>query len=1253
MMGPKWKLAVDVGGTFTDAVAIAPNGQRLATKVLSMSAVRMNANLRDSNSLALSSRAVRPSRGFIGMDVVLPGASRGSTLARIVAFDVGTSIATLDRAWTGAANAVVDLVADEEAPTLAARLITETPVGERVPSLELRLATTRGTNALLERTGARTAWFVTKGFADLLHIGDQTRPDLFARDIAPRRPLASHVVEVTGRLASNGDEIAIHDRDALAADARRAVAAGYVDAALTLVHGWRRPDLEGELAGVLRNAGFLRVTTGAASAPFPGLLARAETTVLDAWLGPVLASYLDRVRSSLNGADVLVMTSAGTLVRREVFSPKQGLLSGPAGGVAGALEAGRRSGISQLITFDMGGTSTDTARLAGSPDLDSTHSVGGVRLAAPAVAVESVAAGGGSICRVDRGIPVVGPESAGSKPGPACYGAGGPLTITDCNLLLGRIPEDRFGIAVNRAAAEARVAELLTALGSPVGREELLEGFLAIADERMAEAVREVSVRRGYDPKDHALVAFGGAGGLHACAVASRLGIERVLVPQNQGLLSAVGALSATRSCVVREAVVAPLDECAPKLEAVFERLERTALNELDAAGDVEITFERTAEMRQLGQESTLDVRCEHGGLLAAEFSARHVAAFGMHPGERGLEVVAVRLRAAVAAVKEDAQSLSRNPRSVVPAAISDVFMNGVSHATPVFERAALDIGAALNGPALIVESHGTTLVAAGWRVTVDSAHALCVTRLASDVVVRRASSIELELYTHRFRSIAYEMGEVLRRASVSTNIKERLDFSCAVLDAEGRLVVNAPHIPVHLGAMGLCARSLLENEEVRPGDSFVVNHPAFGGSHLPDVTVMTPVFTRDGTLIAWVGSRAHHAELGGIVPGSMPPAARSLSEEGVAIAPLRISIGGKTDLSAVSQCLSGAPYPTRALKDNLSDILAAESANRRGSARLLELAEVYGVGPVSGAMNDLRRRAEVVVTEALRVLGTAPRGATSYLDDGTRIQVSISFDGARPVIDFAGTSGVHTGSLNATPAVTRACVLYALRLLVDEPLPLNEGFLEAIDLRVPEGLLNPRFDADPRLCPGVVAGNVETSQRVVDTLLAALGTGAMSQGTMNNVTFGHAHGSHYETVGGGAGATARANGASGVQVHMTNTRITDPEVLESRHAVRIESFEFRRGSGGAGRHRGGDGLRRSYRFLVPMTVSLLAQRRASGPDGASGGEAGAPGTQHVMRADGTLVKVDAMSTFVVGAGDVLVVETPGGGGFGAPLGSG
>ncbi|HYH78579.1 MAG TPA: hydantoinase B/oxoprolinase family protein, partial [Longimicrobium sp.] len=855
----------------------------------------------------------------------------------------------------------------------------------------------------------------------------------------------------------------------------------------------------------------------------------------------------------------------------------------------------------------------------------------------------------------------VGPESAGAAPGPACYGAGGPLTLTDCNLLLGRISPHHFAIPVDSGpaadAADALLREVQGRTGEETTREALLAGLLDIADERMADAIRTISLRRGYDPAGYALVAFGGAGGQHACGVAERLGIETVIVPADAGLLSAMGIGNAPLERFAERQVLRPLGEVNGDVGAWFTELGNQALEAVAREGVDRASISvrrRIASLRYAGQESSLEVEWTPGGDLRGGFEARYAAVYGHRPADRPIELES--MRAVASTPSADAAPESMPERFPAPTNGSRrLWMRGGWRKVPCYARENLRPGAAFSGPAVVTEAHAATFLGEGWNAEMDGAGALLMERdrnarpVDDEPPAEPPEAVRLELFVNRFRALVGEMGEMLRRTALSTNVKERLDFSCALLDAEGELVVNAPHIPVHLGALGLCVRSVAAALPMRPGDVVVTNHPAFGGSHLPDVTVITPVHDAAGALLGYVASRAHHAEIGGTRPGSMPPDARTLAEEGVVIPPTFLVRGGEARWDEMRALLTGAPHPTRAADENLADLAAAVAANHSGARLLVELAREHGAAAVAGYMAALKRRAETGVRDALRRLGDGVYEAEERLDDGSVLRARVEVEGDRAVVDFAGTSGVHAGNLNATPAIVRSVVLYVLRLMVREPLPLNEGLLRAVDVRVPPGMLSPEWPDDPSLAPAVVGGNTEVSQRLTDTLLKALNLAACSQGTMNNTLWGTDRFGYYETVCGGAGAGPGWHGASAVHTHMTNTRITDPEVVEHRYPVRIERFAVRAGSGGAGRRRGGDGAVRETVFLEPVSLSIIAQHRSEGPYGVDGGASGAPGTQRVIRANGDVVELGPVDACEIAAGDRLVLETPGGGGWGAP----
>jgi len=1258
----RWRIWVDTGGTFTDGLAMAPDGSRRQTKILSSAALRGRiAEVIDGRRCRIGSTWDAGAGLIEGLRFRL--LEDRSTEARVVGYAEADGVLTLDAPLlTPESNgAGFEVASDEEAPVFAARLMTRTPNGSPLPPSDLRLATTLGTNALLTRSGAPTVLFVTEGFRDLSEIGDQRRPDLFA--VHPRRPepLHAEVVEVRERLDASGEVLVPLDVEGVVAAARGCLGRGIASAAIAFMHAYRNPTHERRLAGRLRELGFEHVSCSAELAPRIKLLPRLETSVVDAYLGPPVQGYLDRVRAPAGDAmRLLVMTSAGGLVEAEAYHAKDSLLSGPAGGVVGAAHAGRRHGRSRLIGFDMGGTSTDVARVDGDFEYVYEHGIGTVQLAAPALAIESVAAGGGSVCWLDEERLRVGPESAGADPGPACYDAGGPLCVTDLNLLLGRLDAERFGIPVRTEAARERLDELCAALRERTGEtarpEAVAEGLLDVADETMADAIRRISLRRGYDPADYTLVSFGGAGGQHATAVAGRLGIGWVLVPRDAALLSAAGLGAAAIERFSEKQILEPLADAGDSLAKRFSELELQAGEQLATAGaepDSIVIRRRILHLRWHGQESTIEIEWRDGLDVTEAFESRYAELYGHRPERRAIELESIRVVAATPVVEPDPLVELPDADPGAPLGVREVRFGGATHATPVYDRDLLPAGARLDGPALVVEPHSTTVVPSGWTLKVTGEGLLLSASLEAGAATPPSriepEAIRLELFTQRFTSLVREMGERLERTAVSTNVKERLDFSCALLDPAGSLVVNAPHIPVHLGALGLCVRQLGEAVRWEPGGVVLSKHPAFGGCHLPDITVVTPVFERDdgGALLGFTASRAHHAEIGGSRPGSMPPDATTLAEEGVVLPPTHVLRAGEPQWDRIRELLDGGPYPSRATEDNLADLRAAVAANHAGALALRSLCATHGAEIVNGYMRRLAELTENALRRALNAIPDGDYEAAEKLDDGTPIAVRVSIHGETATFDFAGSGAEHPGNLNATRAIVQSAVIYVLRLLLDRPLPLNEGLLGAVELEIPEGLLNPRFDPDPSRCPAVVGGNVETSQRVVDTLLRALGLAACSQGTMNNLIFGNDRYGYYETIGGGAGAGPEGPGASCLHTHMTNTRITDPELLESRYPVRLERFARRADSGGHGRHRGGDGLVREITFLEPASLSLLTQHRVERPYGMEGGSPGRRGRQSVIRSNGKREELGGIDRAEMKTGDRLRIETPGGGGWG------
>ncbi|WP_035605646.1 hydantoinase B/oxoprolinase family protein [Haloferula sp. BvORR071] len=1210
-----WRIRVDTGGTFTDAWALGPDAIERRAKILSDGTLRCrliskqddNYWLTDSELPALDSTF----RNWHDGDTIVQDSREGAKLLQLSG-DTKNLVA----------GQILTLSCGDEAPVAVARILTGTPAGAKLPPADFRVATTRGTNALLERKGARLAFFTTHGFADLLEIRDQRRARLFSLSQPAPEVLPAFTAAIHARLDREGNVVVPLEEDALRAAARDAIAQGCSVAAVALLHSWKDPQQEQRAGEILRESGFTHVILSAEIAPLIRLLPRAETAVAEAFLTPVMEHFVRRVASALDGSEPWLMTSAGGLVPASRFRPKDSLLSGPAGGLVGAAELARAAGFPRVLTFDMGGTSTDVARIDGPFVWRQEQEIGPARVFAPALKIETVAAGGGSICRFHNGRLEVGPDSAGADPGPACYGRGGPLTLTDVNILAGYMDAAKAGIPLDRAAAEARLDELLTDLrnaGESTTAEALLAGLRELAVETMAEAIRGVSVREGCAPQDFALLAFGGAGPQHACAVAEKLGVSTVLVPADAGLLSAWGLERARRQEQRVKQVLASFDSIAADLTGAWQALASGAASGLDHP-----EFRWLADLRLKGQDTALTVEAtsaaESTTSLKDKFVTEYRALYGYPPtAGRELELVALRV------VAEEHSSPS------IPEAFPD-------ETTP--------------GPLLLQDRFSTCVIPEGWQMRKGSKDTLLLDRPTSSPLrtplspLGTPSTVSAGLFRSRFEGIVTAMGEMLRRTALSTNVKERLDFSCALLDADGHLVASAPHVPVHLGALGVCVREVLKILDPGPGDVVITNHPAFGGSHLPDVTLIAPVFDPSGERVAFVANRAHHAEIGGKAPGSMPADAKVLAEEGVVIAPRLLMAGGEPLFDEVEELLLDAPWASRRIGDNLADLEAQLASVLHGSIAIKRLIAEHGGDTVRSELRGILDRSAALMATRLATVDIDHEVISSF-DDGTPLQVHLTASAGSMKIDFTGTGPVHPRNLNATPAIVRSVVLYALRLWLGEDIPLNEGLLETVDIIVPTGLLSPDFDPDPAKAPAVVGGNVETSQRLTDLLLEALDLAANGPGTMNNFLFGDESFGYYETLAGGSGAGPQHHGASGRHVHMTNTAITDPEILEHRFPVRLWKYEIRRNSGGHGLHTGGDGVIREVEFLEPLTVSFLTERRNSSPQGLHGGQAGQHGMQHRILPDGTEQLLPGAVTYQASANERVRISTPGGGGWG------
>lgn len=1123
-----------------------------------------------------------------------------------------------------------------DAATAGIRTLLGLSEGDALPPIAgVRMGTTVATNALLERRGSRTALAITRGFGDALRIGYQARPRLFDLDIRLPEPLYEQVIEIDERVGADGSVVRALDEARAAADFAAARAAGCEAVAIVLMHGWRFTVHEARLAGLARAAGFAQVSVSHEVAPLIKLIGRGDTCVVDAYLSPVLRRYVDGVAAGLANTPLLFMQSNGGLAAASAFRGRDAVLSGPAGGIVGMVRTGTAAGFDRLIGFDMGGTSTDVSHYGGTFERTTETEIAGVRLRVPMLAIHTVAAGGGSICRFDGERLRVGPGSAGAVPGPAAYGRGGPLTVTDCNVLLGRLDpkhfpalfgaggKQRLDVVAVRAGFDALSAE--TGL-TPVA---LAEGYLAIAVEHMARAIRQISVAKGHDVSGYVLACFGGAGGQHACRVASALGMNRVMIHPLAGVLSAYGIGAADVRAVAQASVAAGDD-----LERLAARLEERARADLAAQG---VALERVAILAQAGvryagTDATLDV--PFGGDLRAAFENQHRARFGF-VADGAIEV-------ATLVVEAIGTTLGQDAAVAVPAG-PPVWL-GEGAAGPVWDRATLPAGWAAEGPAVVVDASGTTVVEAGWQVEIDALGNLMlsptgeVARAASDATV---DPVRLELFANRFMGIAEEMGLALQTTAYSVNIKERLDFSCALFDMSGQLIANAPHMPVHLGSMGDSIRAVIAGADTMGrGDVWMLNAPFNGGTHLPDITVVMPVFDGEDTPAWFVAARGHHADVGGITPGSMPPGSRSLADEGVlfdTVPLVRAGVFQEADIRA-RLIAGGARNPDQ----NIGDLKAQVAACARGSAELARAVAEHGRATIDAYMRHVLDNAESAVR---RVIDRLSHGDFAYeMDSGAVVQVAVRIDRqARAAkVDFTGTSPQQPDNFNAPRSVTRAAVLYAFRCLVGDEIPLNDGCLRPVTIVIPDGCM-----LSPDRTAAVVAGNVETSQVVTDALFGALGACAAAQGTMNNFTFGNDRVQYYETIAGGAGAGPGFAGASAVQTHMTNSRLTDPEVLETRFPVRLESFAVRRGSGGAGAWRGGDGVVRRVRALEPLTAGVLSNRRRVPPFGLAGAGDGAAGTNAVERVDCRSETLGATATVELAAGDVFAIHTPGGGGYG------
>ena len=1178
-----------------------------------------------------------------------------------------------------------------DAAVEAMRRILSAEPGEPFPAARvasIKMGTTVATNALLERAGAKTLFVTTEGFKDALLIGDQARPELFALHIVRPEPLYAGVIEADERLDAAGAVVRPLDRAALTAKLRSAAVQGYASVAIAVVHADLNPAHELAAGEIAKGLGYQFVALSHEVSPLPRFIPRAETTVADAYLTPILQDYVRRVAGAVEGAPLYFMTSAGGLVRAEAFRGKDAVVSGPAGGVVGVARTAVEAGAEAVLGFDMGGTSTDVCRFAGALERRDTAKVAGVKIRSPMLDVETVAAGGGSILTFDGMRARAGPASAGAVPGPAAYGRGGPATVTDANLVLGRL-DPRFFPSVfgpngeaplDPAAARARLAELAEAMGAEC-LEAAAEGFVAVAVEQMAQAVRRISTERGFDPRGHALTAFGGAAGQVACQTAEALGVREILCPRYASVLSAWGIGQAEVTAVRQSGLDAPLspDGLARAKSALFE-VAAAACAALAEQGAVADEVRQTLRLRYDGADAELPVPLSDLAEAKRAFEAAHQRLFGFIEPERPVLIATVEAearsipplhgeggeqtrdgwgnvgRSAESGPERDLPTLTA-ARSVPPQngeGKVSMFAQGAWHDAPIIAAEGLTT---TDGPALIVRADTQIAVLPGWRATADTDGLIRLTRTSAAahaaVALDKPDPVTLELFNRRFMGVAEAMGAALERTAHSVNIKERLDFSCALFDADGGLVANAPHMPVHLGSMGASVRAVRDRHPVlHPGEAFALNNPYAGGTHLPDITVVMPVFMSSSPVAKttgeelrpafYVAARGHHADVGGIQPGSMPPFSHTIDEEGVMLDALPIMREGRFLEAETRDALMAGAWPCRSPDQNLADLKAQIASCQAGATAVSEMIRGYGSEAVARYMTFVQQNAAAAVRRAVGKLSDG--FARVPMDGGGEIVVTttVNAKAGTATLDFTASADQLPSNFNGPSAIVDAAALYVFRTLVDDDIPLNAGCLEPLDIRTRKGsMLNPNPPA------AVVAGNVETSQHVVDALYAALGVMANSLGTMSNFTFGDDTRQYYETICGGSGATAAFPGTSAVHTHMTNSRLTDPEILERRFPVRVEAFGIRPNSGGAGRNPGGDGAIRRIRFLASMEAALLSSRREHAPQGLAGGGPALPGRQRLIAASGAVTDLPGLFAITVEADDAIEIETPGGGGYG------
>ena len=1220
-------VSVDVGGTFCDASYV--NGDKVSSlKILSNSRLRATIlSISDAWTVCIKESWSLPYPQIL-QDCICFQAN--GIPIDIKTYDPLAQTLHFYKKHQIYVGEVIDIGTNAEAPVFAAHLLTGIPMNSPLKNIELRIGTTKGTNALLELRGAPCVWITNEGFKDLLYIKTQQRPDLFQLNIPEPNLLHNQVIETKARVDANGLELQAMNKKEWERIKKDLPKDKNTPLAISLIHSYQYPEHERILKKKLRHAGYTFVSVSSELLPIIHFLPRSETAVCNAYLSPILHRFVDAIQSGARPPSLYMISSAGQAMPSKLFHPKDSLLSGPAGGIKAAENLAQYYGINKLITFDMGGTSTDTARVEDRAQIKFNTRVGDIEIASPSYEIETVAAGGGSIIDFEDGRFLVGPKSAGADPGPACYGKGGPFTITDLNLLLSRLVEGAMSIPIFKEHAMIRFDELLSKaniLADSTDKNKILYGIAQIANEKMAEAIRKVTMAKGHNPSQYNLLVYGGAGGLHACALADILNISTIIIPYTAGIFSATGIGIAPIENIYIKQINLPLSQCARSLPRRIRELYAT-----HRSNDYALVSKKIY-LKYLGQNHTIEVDWIPGVDLKKTFEKAYKQQFGFCLNQT-IEVDKISIT-------------TQHKRKKRHKTQAPILHNKLIIKEKSVDWSSLSTGKSISGPAIIYHHQATVYIEPDWSASVQANKDLILSRKKkSQSILTWSPEIESALFGNRFKSIAEQMGVQLQHSAFSVNVKERLDFSCALLDPKGRLLANAPHIPVHLGSLGISARLILKKYSILEGDIILCNHPLYGGSHLPDLTLLKGVFDTNHQLIGYVINRAHHAEIGGMTPGSMPPFATNLEQEGVVFAPTYIQKNGKSNWPLIRKMLQSATYPTRDVSANIFDLKAAMAALHAGELRLKEMVKNYGLKYTHLQMSRLLNQGTSEIQKYIKKHDGKRFTAIEKMDDGRKIKVSINMVYPLMIIDFAGTGPVHPGNLNANPSIVWSVVLYVLRLLCEKDINLNEGLTRNVKLLLPTGFLSPFFPKDPAKCPAVVGGNTEVSQRLTDTLIKALELAACSQGTMNNFLFGDESHSYYETIGGGVGAGPGFEGRSAVHQHMTNTKITDPEELEVKYPVILDHFSILEQSGGEGQYCGGNGISRKITFLKPMTVTILAQHRIQPPYGLRGGDHGQCGQQFLIRGNAAIA-LDSNQSLSVEVGDSILIKTPGGGGWG------